>query len=526
MKKKLFYYLFAVLCTATLFTSCSDDDDNGKNGDDQTEVTDISGSYKGNLVVPIDGSAADPVSQVISIAKSGDQTSQVILSLKKFSFAGRLVGDIEVPCTVEEKDGVQSFSGQKDLKFTTEFGQMLGTLPTSVSGTVRDGKVSMKIGVTVAALGQTVDVAFEGDKMSGNESGEAKILSFTFDLENEANACVIGHPVINEDNTITFDVDQAMVDANPDLLKGLVPTFAYSEKATCVLQSGVAIDFSSDVVIMIVAENGTSVEYVVKTPARVTTSVLAFGFEGWESVAGSFLSYAYDKPKPTEVLATSTEGVAMLKIMQVSLTEMPVSKSTDAKSGSYAAKLVTLDTSSKTSSLIPALTAGSLYTGTFELNLTEGVDRLAATKFGVPYDKEPLYLKGWYKYIPGEKFINGEGATKPEEVKVVEGAIDECSIMAVLYETTLDEKGNNIPLTGHDINTSDRRVAVAQLADGSAKADWESFKIPFQNLEGKKYEAGKDYQIAIVCSSSKKGDLFVGAGGSTLFIDDLEVIGK
>ena len=44
--------------------------------------------------------------------------------------------------------------------------------------------------------------------------------------------------MINEDNTITFDVDQAMVDANPDLLKGLVPTFAYSEKATCVLQSG------------------------------------------------------------------------------------------------------------------------------------------------------------------------------------------------------------------------------------------------------------------------------------------------
>lgn len=36
----------------------------------------------------------------------------------------------------------------------------------------------------------------------------------------------------------------------------------------------------------------------------------------------------------------------------------------------------------------------------------------------------------------------------------------------------------------------------------------------------------KIYQIAIVCSSSKKGDLFVGAGGSTLFIDDLEVIGK
>lgn len=86
MKKKLFYYLFAVLCTATLFTSCSDDDDNGKNGDDQ--VTDISGKYKGDLVVSVNGSAVDPIFQVISITKSGDQTSQVILSLKDFSFAG------------------------------------------------------------------------------------------------------------------------------------------------------------------------------------------------------------------------------------------------------------------------------------------------------------------------------------------------------------------------------------------------------------------------------------------------------
>ena len=27
MKKNLFYYLFAVICSVTLFTSCSDDDD-------------------------------------------------------------------------------------------------------------------------------------------------------------------------------------------------------------------------------------------------------------------------------------------------------------------------------------------------------------------------------------------------------------------------------------------------------------------------------------------------------------------
>ena len=46
MKKNLFFYLFAVLCTVTLFTSCSDDD-----GDDTPTVIPIeqemAGDYKG-----------------------------------------------------------------------------------------------------------------------------------------------------------------------------------------------------------------------------------------------------------------------------------------------------------------------------------------------------------------------------------------------------------------------------------------------------------------------------------------------
>lgn len=92
------------------------------------------------------------------------------------------------------KDGVQSFSGQKDLKFTTEFGQALGTLPTSVNGTVKNGKISMKIGVTVALLGQTVNVDFEGDKMTGNESSEAKISDFVIDSD-----FITEHPIIDDE---------------------------------------------------------------------------------------------------------------------------------------------------------------------------------------------------------------------------------------------------------------------------------------------------------------------------------------
>lgn len=94
-----------------------------------------------------------------------------------------------------------------------------------------------------------------------------------------------------------------------------------------------------------------------------------------------------------------------------------------------------------------------------------------------------------------------------------------------IYEAK-DAEGNEVILTGHDINTSAYRVAAAVLADGTAKAAYTYFDIPFTYVNGKTYEAGKEYKLAIVCSSSKEGDSFKGAGGSTLWIDELEIIGE
>ncbi|MBV3730606.1 PCMD domain-containing protein, partial [Bacteroides thetaiotaomicron] len=66
--------------------------------------------------------------------------------------------------------------------------------------------------------------------------------------------------------------------------------------------------------------------------------------------------------------------------------------------------------------------------------------------------------------------------------------------------------------------------AVAALSDKTAKVDYTYFEIPFEFL--KDYEEGAKYKLAIVCSSSKEGDLFKGAGGSTLILDELEVMGE
>ena len=42
----------------------------------------------------------------------------------------------------------------------------------------------------------------------------------------------------------------------------------------------------------------------------------------------------------------------------------------------------------------------------------------------------------------------------------------------------------------------------------------------------KVYDSSKKYKMAIVCSSSKAGDSFKGAVNSTLFVDELEIIGE
>lgn len=84
-------------------------------------------------------------------------------------------------------------------------------------------------------------------------------------MSNEANAIVIEQPVINDDNTITFRVDEAAVEADANVLKTLVPTFIVSDKATASVESGKAMNLSQDVTITVTAEDGTIATYIVKT---------------------------------------------------------------------------------------------------------------------------------------------------------------------------------------------------------------------------------------------------------------------
>ena len=83
------------------------------------------------------------------------------------------------------------------------------------------------------------------------------------------------------------------------------------------------------------------------------------------------------------------------------------------------------------------------------------------------------------------------------------------------------EDGKEIVLTGHDVNTSELRVAVANIIVEDIK-EYTPFNIEFEYLQ--EYDRNSKYKFAIVCSSSKDGDSFKGAGGSTLIVDEFEVV--
>lgn len=72
MKKNLFYYLFAVLCTVTLVTSCSDDD-GPSDGGTSALVGEIAGTYEGQLDVVMEGIPLATSNQYIFISKIRSQ---------------------------------------------------------------------------------------------------------------------------------------------------------------------------------------------------------------------------------------------------------------------------------------------------------------------------------------------------------------------------------------------------------------------------------------------------------------------
>lgn len=168
--------------------------------------------------------------------------------------------------------------------------------------------------------------------------------------------------------------------------------------------------------------------------------------------------------------------------------------------------------------------AGSMYNGAVDRSKLTG-NALEATLFGKTWKAGlPSEMKLHYQYKSGKTVIHGQEKKLPEDIP----AHDQGSIAGVFYETTVDAT----PLNGTNLHTDKRIVARAfTLVSPSEPAQtWLPLSLKFEVVDAEAYKAvdfnKKTYALALVFSSSAKGDQYIGAIGSELLIDELSLITK
>ena len=505
-------------------------------GDSITNARDLFSTYKGEMNIAVSGMAeTETTEQRVYVMKAGkDTTSNIQLQIKNFAFGGQEIGTISLNnIPVLSRGDVYAFKAEAiPLSF-----RLNGTtlkVKVDLSGYILNGNMTLKLDIDANPL--TVKVDFGG--VAVQESTTAAITK----LEFENGAAIVDTQVKNKSYYLSFwnntPAEQLLITPKLTLSENatISAAIAHYNKTNVDIQLDEAIDFSKfadgDYIRYTVQAQDPSVEatYIVyvKLLTAITSSKYDFAQIEWIS-NGQEYPASYDEPAGW---GTSNGASVFLKAMEApGSTEenpiylydwdlpFPISKTTEGY-----AKIMTADTKGADMffAISPAVTAGTLFLGTFEIALD---NTLKSTKFGIPYNKKPLNFKGEYRYTPGQTYyktvvegtVPGARSVSKEEIS---GQQDECSINAILYEVSNYEE----TLDGTNINTSDKIVAVALLPDGSAKAGFTTFDISFNYI--KEYDPAKKYKLAIVCSSSAKGDKFEGAPGSELIIRSLEVVNE
>lgn len=161
--------------------------------------------------------------------------------------------------------------------------------------------------------------------------------------------------------------------------------------------------------------------------------------------------------------------------------------------------------------------AASLYTGKF--NSLVGTNG-AKIDFGQEFASRPTALHGWFRYTNGK--IDYRGGNTPEGVAEI-GTDDLCSIYMALAKAP-HQLDNTKTSTFFDFENDDNIIAYGQLPDAEAVStnnEWKEFTV---TMTYKDLTPQTQYYLIIVCSSSKYGDYFTGSTGSTMYIDDLELV--
>ena len=294
--------------------------------------------------------------------------------------------------------------------------------------------------------------------------------------------------------------------------------FTLTPGATVSPANGSSQDFTNGpVTYTVTSEDGQWHRTYIVDFREATLPSNKYDFEDFElSANGHYYLWYYmsDNGSIERIWASGNEGY-MIACPSTAATDYPTVPDENGVEG-YCIKLTTRSTGSWGRTFKKPIAAGNFFLGAFDSQYSL-TNTLKTTLMGIPYTKEPVKVTGYYKYSPGEVFTD-------KDSQPVEGRIDEPSIYSVLY-LNHDEQGNEIMLYGDDVLSSPYIVRKAQVASLPPTAEWQRFEMTFEGSVPIDYEllANRGYNLAMVFSSSKTGDLFEGALGSTLYVDKVEI---
>lgn len=485
--------------------------------------------FKGKMVIndPLSGNKFETEQRIYFYKASGkDHATKFRMMIKNFDFGGINMGNISLDTIKlnQRSEEVYAYSANdRKLKLPIIDPANPIEVTLNVSGSFvfeKDPKdLAMTLDVVVPDLPAPVKVKFDGSVAV--ESTKTDIKSFTLSGNND----VILDGVTAK-NPFTFrvwdDTDESKLFFTPVIelvekasVKSIVAKFGSESKE---YKAGEAIDFSkmtnaaSDYVEIVVAaeDPNTTRTYKLKMDRLSALTDTKFTFGGEWSNNGQTGDQWFEEPAGW---ASSNAAAMFLKTFgkYPAGTPYPITRM------SPYAKVISVDTKGDFMfTVIPAVTAGTLFLGKFEVDLA---NTLKSTKFGLPYRNKPASFKGRIKYTAGAEYfrtqVDGQTVTKVP----VPGKVDKASVCGVLYEVSnYDET-----LTGVDAYTSDKVVALAQHITDNTNG-FADFSLSFTYK--KAYDPAKKYKFAIICSSSAEGDKFEGAPGSELLIESLEIVNE
>ncbi|MGL5919597.1 MAG: PCMD domain-containing protein, partial [Bacteroidales bacterium] len=393
---------------------------------------------------PLSGNKFETEQRIYFYKANGkDHATKFRMMIKNFDFGGINMGNISLDTIKlnQRSEEVYAYSANdRKLKLPIIDPANPIEVTLNVSGSFvfenEPKDLSMTLDVVVPDLPAPVKVKFDGSVAVESTTANITSISLT------GNQDVILDPLTTK-NPYTFKVWN---DTEASKLV-FTPVFELSEKASVksiVAKSGSeskeykaseAIDFSkmtnaaSDYVeIIIAAEDPNSTRtYKLKMDRLSALTETKFTFGGEWANNGQDGTNFFEEPAGWASSNTAAMFLNTLGLYPAG-TPYPITRQ-----DKYA-KVISVDTKGAFMfTVVPAVTAGTLFLGKFEVDI---MNTLKSTKFGLPYRNKPASLKGRIKYTAGAEYfrtqVDGQTVTKVP----VPGKVDKASVCGVLYEVS------------------------------------------------------------------------------------------